>query len=110
MKIVLPEHLETEFRKAVAIRLGLKKGNISKAAIEAIQIWLQDRTEEINIENLRNKYPNQYLAISNNRVLVAVDTLDELFLHVADITEKVFIVTPTNKQKAVRLGWRLSAK
>jgi hypothetical protein len=34
---------EVRFRKAVSEFLGLKKGNISKAGEEAIDLWINDR-------------------------------------------------------------------
>ncbi|MDE1833670.1 MAG: hypothetical protein KGH58_04610 [Candidatus Micrarchaeota archaeon] len=40
MQIVLTVALEDEFRKAVAKRMGLKKGNLSLAAAEAIKMWI----------------------------------------------------------------------
>ncbi|MBI4393170.1 MAG: hypothetical protein HY556_05135 [Euryarchaeota archaeon] len=41
MNIVLPSDLETEFREAIYKRKGMKKGNISEAFTEAVQLWLK---------------------------------------------------------------------
>ena len=52
MDIVIPDELEEDFRKAVAVKLGLKKGNVSIAVEEAIKEWLLD-------EGNKNKKPNK---------------------------------------------------
>jgi len=38
--VVIPEKLDKQFRAEVARRLGYEKGNISKAIVEAIKLWL----------------------------------------------------------------------
>jgi hypothetical protein len=43
MDIILPDELEEDFRKAVAVKLGLKKGNVSIAVEEAIKEWLANK-------------------------------------------------------------------
>lgn len=40
MNIVLKDELETEFRRAVFERKGMKKGNISDALEEAVRQWI----------------------------------------------------------------------
>jgi len=42
--IVLPDDLEKKFRQEVALRLGLKKGNISIAIEEAIKDWINKKS------------------------------------------------------------------
>ena len=39
--IVISDDLENKFRKEVSIRLGMKKGNMSKAVEEAIIEWIK---------------------------------------------------------------------
>jgi len=41
ISIVLKDTTEEKFRKAVATKLGMKKGNISKALEEAIDLWIK---------------------------------------------------------------------
>jgi len=41
MNIVLEDKLEQEFRKTVFERKGMKKGNISEALEEAIEMWIR---------------------------------------------------------------------
>ena len=41
MNIVLKDTTEEKFRKAVANKLGMKKGNISIALEEAIELWIK---------------------------------------------------------------------
>ena len=40
ISIVINDELDTKFRKTVATKLGLKKGNIKIAVEEAIQLWI----------------------------------------------------------------------
>ena len=42
LNIVVSDDIENRFRRAVFEYKGMKKGNISKAFEEAIELWLQD--------------------------------------------------------------------
>lgn len=46
MNIVLTEECEKKFRKAVYERKGYKKGNISDAIEEAIELWLEQEEKQ----------------------------------------------------------------
>lgn len=39
--IIIPEELNTKFRNAVNKKLGMKKGNLTKAFEEAMQDWIK---------------------------------------------------------------------
>jgi hypothetical protein len=41
MNFVIREETEEQFRKAIANRMGVRKGNISKALEEAIYLWIE---------------------------------------------------------------------
>lgn len=43
MNIVLPDDKEEKFRKAVFEKKGMKKGNISEALEEAIDLWVKEQ-------------------------------------------------------------------
>jgi hypothetical protein len=43
MNIVLDDNTEERFRKAVADNKGMKKGNISEALEEAIDLWIMEQ-------------------------------------------------------------------
>jgi hypothetical protein len=45
MNIVLDDKLEERFRKAVFDNKGMKKGNISEALEEAINLWIRQQVE-----------------------------------------------------------------
>jgi len=49
--ITINDDLEDKFRKEVAKRLGLKKGNISIAMEEAINIWINKNDKKTGGEN-----------------------------------------------------------
>lgn len=46
MNVVLTDELEKKFRKTVYENKGYKKGNISEALQEALEMWIQKKTEE----------------------------------------------------------------
>lgn len=47
MNIVLPDAIEEKFRKTVFETKGMKKGNISEALEEAIDLWIESiKTEK----------------------------------------------------------------
>jgi hypothetical protein len=46
MNIVLKEETEQRFRKAVFESKGMKKGNISEALEEAIDLWIAEQTKK----------------------------------------------------------------
>jgi hypothetical protein len=43
MNIVLPDDVEERFRRAVFERMGMKKGNISEALEEAVDLWMHTK-------------------------------------------------------------------
>jgi len=45
ISLVIDDKLDTEFRKEVANRLGMKKGNIKIAVEEALRSWI-DRIDQ----------------------------------------------------------------
>jgi len=44
MNVVIDDKLEDRFRKAIADTKGLRKGNISEALEEAIDLWIRSTT------------------------------------------------------------------
>jgi len=42
MIIVVPDDLHKRFREAVFKRYGMRKGDISRAVCEAIELWLKE--------------------------------------------------------------------
>jgi hypothetical protein len=43
MNIILGDDIEERFRKAVADNKGMKKGNISLALEEAVELWIEQQ-------------------------------------------------------------------
>lgn len=39
--VILPDELENQFKSEVFKRLGMKRGNITKAIQEAIELWIE---------------------------------------------------------------------
>jgi hypothetical protein len=46
MNIVLTDATEEKFRKAVFENMGMKKGNISLALEEAIELWIEEQAKK----------------------------------------------------------------
>jgi hypothetical protein len=44
--IILPDDLEQEFRTEVFKQLGMKRGNITLAIIDAIQRWMKEQQKK----------------------------------------------------------------
>lgn len=45
LNIVISDDLDTKFRKEVFQRKGMKKGNLTEAIEEAIDLWLKEKTK-----------------------------------------------------------------
>jgi hypothetical protein len=45
--LTIPDELEQKFRDAVYKCYGMKKGNITKAVIEALKMWIATVNEEV---------------------------------------------------------------
>jgi len=43
LTIVIPDELERRFRLEITRRLGGKKGDLSRAVIEALELWIGQR-------------------------------------------------------------------
>jgi len=46
MNVVIDDKLEERFRKAIADTKGLRKGNISEALEEAIDLWILEQANK----------------------------------------------------------------
>lgn len=44
--VILPDDLEKEFRLEIAKRVGMKKGNLTKAVEQAIRQWIKNEDVE----------------------------------------------------------------
>lgn len=49
----LPDDLEQHFREAVFKRFGMKKGNISEALKEAVELWIKKVESEVQTPKIR---------------------------------------------------------
>lgn len=45
LDIILPDDLEARFREEVFRRLGMKRGNLTKAIREAVTQWIENKGE-----------------------------------------------------------------
>ena len=45
INIVLPDELEEKLRMEVGKRMGAKKGNLTDAFIEAIELWISNKNQ-----------------------------------------------------------------
>ena len=120
----IPEELEKEFRKLIAEKYGLKKGNISLALKNAIEEWIAKQKRILRmknnynaerIESLRIKYPEQYIVIDSNYKVIAVfKTIEELYRSPI-LSSETRIITPKNivkfdPTKRRQFGWYMKRK
>jgi len=47
LNLIISDKLDKKFRQEVARRLGMKKGNLTKAVEEAIELWIR-QSERMN--------------------------------------------------------------
>ena len=55
MNLVLDADLEEKFRNAVFKSKGMKKGNISEAVEEAIELWIQEELKKPSEQKVRSR-------------------------------------------------------
>jgi Family of unknown function (DUF5678) len=83
MNVIIDDKLEERFRKAIADTKGLRKGNISEALEEAIDLWIRSRVSLVSLSDEPNieQYRGKYVAIENNKVVASgtnsIETLAE---------------------------------
>lgn len=46
LNLIINDELDKEFRLGVSKRLGMKKGNLTKAVEEALELWLNSNLEK----------------------------------------------------------------
>jgi len=63
INLVLPDDFEEKFRKEIFKRMGMKKGNLTKAIIEAIEMWMMHPKEIRDIEHESEDSINHLLNI-----------------------------------------------
>jgi len=120
----VPEELEREFRKVIAEKYGLKKGNISLALKNAIEEWIAKQKRILGMKNnynaerielLRIKYPEQYIVIDSNFKVVAVfKTIEDLYKSPI-LSSETRIIAPKNivkfdPTKRRQFGWYMKRK
>ena len=110
VKLTLPDDLEKTVRREIALRKGVRKGAISEAVTEALQLWMRS-PPPIDSAKYREQYPGKYILVyPSGEVLGVYDTIDEIFEIVAETEEKVILIHPKRNDRKVRLGWRASTK
>ena len=120
----IPPELEKEFRRIIALKYGLKKGNISLAIQNAIEEWIakQQRMSttdyketELLMKQIRKEFPNQFTAVDSEGKMVAhAPSLIELYQKL-DLSASFIIIEPEisklNKiHKKRQLSWNLKRK
>ena len=118
VKVELPPDLDQQFKKKVLDRYGYKRGSISLAMLEAIREWIEKDNDQkgkhdyINYDEIRVNYPDKYIILKGDEVVLVKDTLDEIYSELPSMErEKYQLLTPSknkfNQQKGRKLGWRM---
>ena len=120
----IPPELEKEFRRIIALKYGLKKGNISLAIQNAIEEWIakQQRMSttgyketELLLKQIRKEFPNEFTVVdSEGKMAAHAPSLIELYQKL-DLSAKFLIIEPEisrlNKiHKKRQLSWNLKRK
>lgn len=120
----IPPELEKEFRKVIALKYGLKKGNISLALQNAIEEWIAKQKRisktdyketELLLKQIHKEFPNQFTAVdSEGKIAAYAPSLIELYQKL-DLSVKVLIIEPEisflNKtHKKRQISWNLKRK
>lgn len=53
----------------------------------SISKWLKEHYKE-----LQNKYPDKYIAIQNEKILAAGDTIEEVYIRARSLSSRLFIL------------------
>ena len=120
----IPPELEKEFRRIIALKYGLKKGNISLAIQNAIEEWIakqqrmlttDNKETELLMKQIRKEFPNQFTAVdSEGKMAAHAPSLIELYQKL-DLSANFLIIEPEisklNKiHKKRQLSWNLKRK
>ncbi len=120
----IPPELEEEFRKVIALKYGLKKGNISLALQIAIEEWIlkqkrvlktDKKQTELILKQIRSEFPNQFTAIDEKGIVIAHgNSLTELYQKL-DLSIILRIIEPESSRlntvyKKRQIGWDLKRK
>ena len=118
VKVDLPSHINDQFKAMVIERYGLRRGAITLALLEAINLWTEQNYNtnsdmpETNDFLIPEDLKNKYFAVVDNEVRISANSLDELWDKLpADPEDHYEIYTPNMpKKRKVRLGWSSSFK
>ena len=120
----IPPELEKEFRRIIALKYGLKKGNLSLALQNAVEEWIAKQKRmsttdyketELLLKQIRKEFPNQFTAVDSEGTIAAhAPSLIELYQKL-DLSVKLLIIEPEisflNKtHKKRQISWNLKRK
>ncbi|MBS7626750.1 hypothetical protein KEJ51_06925 [Candidatus Bathyarchaeota archaeon] len=116
----IPEDLERNFRRKAMERYGYSKGAISKALEKAIQLWLEQETDETEQERINNEayarlkneifrgYFGKYVAMENGEIVASGESLRDVWLPPRrKASHRLVFKVGEEYPRSVRLGWRV---
>ncbi|MEM3501740.1 MAG: DUF5678 domain-containing protein [Candidatus Bathyarchaeia archaeon] len=117
----ISEDLEKNFRRKAMERYGYSKGSISKALEKAIQLWLEQETDETEQERINNEaydrlkneifrdYFGKYVAIANGEIVASGESLSDVWLPLkGKASHRLVFKVGEEYPRSVRLGWKVS--
>lgn len=121
----IPEELEREFRKKINEKTGMKKGSISQALKEAIELWMKQEEAKDKKQSINDQMIYQELLEQNKTNYLVLDTETKKILSkgndIIDVVKQAKMkVKPQNKVEIIardemqvrraQLGWRVKSK
>lgn len=118
VKVDLPSNINDLFKAKVIDKFGLRRGAITSALIEAIEIWIDQNivsdgeTSEIGDFEVQENQKDKFLAVVNNEIKISANSLNDLWDNLPpDPQHHYSIYTPDMPAKRrVKLGWLGSFK
>ena len=114
IKVNLPPDIDKKFREKALKKYGYKRGTLTAALLDAINLWLSqsDISDEgstyINYNEIRSKFPGKYVVLNESKVILVKDTLQEIYNELPNPKdEKYTLLAPHILNKERNLGWRM---
>ena len=121
----IPEELEKRFRKVINVKTGLKKGSISQALKEAIELWIKQQGEvserkqfqdqQINLEILRNSKEKYVIVDSQTKEILSegsniVEVISQAKPKMKSQNSVQILTKDEMQAKRAQLGWRVRTR
>ncbi|UCE13258.1 MAG: hypothetical protein JSV04_13865 [Candidatus Heimdallarchaeota archaeon] len=121
----IPEELERKFRRKINEKTGMKKGSISHALKEAIELWLKQEdakdkrqliTDQMIYQQLLEQNETNYLVLDSETKKILskgddiIDVVQQAKLKVESNNKVEIIARDEIQVRRAQLGWRVKSR